>query len=133
MAGEYLNLLGLAKKANLLELGEDACAAAVRLGRVRVVLTASDIAPGTLFRAESFSEQADVPHIPVGETKAELGNALGKRPCAVIGVCDAGMAAAIVKKLSASNESAAEIAEDMKNKAERILRRRNKKKKKRAQ
>ncbi len=132
MAGEYLNLLGLAKKANLLELGEEACAAASRLGRVRVVLTASDAAEGTRFRSESFSLQAGIPHIPVSETKEELGNALGKRPCAVIGVCDAGMAAAIVKKLSGANADAAIVAEDMEKKADRILKRRNKKKKKRA-
>ncbi len=129
MGDEYLKLLGLAKRANLLTLGEEECASAARIKKTRAVIVASNAAEGTRKRAESFSILAGAPCISVAETKEELGNALGKRPCAVVGICDIGMAAAIVRKLAPVNEGAMLAVEDISKRADRILKRRGKKKK----
>lgn len=107
MENNYLGLLGLAKRANMLEIGDEAARAAITAGRVRLVLLASDASERTQNTFSFFAESASIPHITVSETRAELGNALGRRPCAAIAVCDIGFASALAKKLAASNEAAA--------------------------
>ncbi len=126
VAGEYLNLLGLARKANKLELGEEACTAAARVGKIRAFISASDASEGTRRKTEFLAESSGAAFIPVEETKAELGNALGKRPCAIIGICDIGFAAAIAKKLAPTNEAAARAAEEVSEKAAKLHARKKK-------
>ena len=49
-----LNYLGLAKKAGLLEIGEENTGAAIRGGKARLVLLASDASDNAGRRAEGF-------------------------------------------------------------------------------
>ena len=51
-----LHLLGLAKKAGRLEIGEEPVGAAARAHQARVLLLAADAAPNTVRRAAHFGE-----------------------------------------------------------------------------
>lgn len=126
MENNYLGLLGLAKKANMLEIGDEACRAAISEGKVRLVLVAGDASERTCESFRLFAESANVPNISVSESRADLGNALGRRPCAVVAVCDIGFAAAIAKKLSESNEDARLYLDEIEKKAKKISARKNK-------
>ena len=126
----YLGLLGLAKRASMVEAGDEACRAAMNMGKVRLVLTASDASERTYDTFAFLSENLNIPHIQVKETRAELGNALGRRPCATVVVCDIGFTAAIVKKLSEENDEAKAHLSEIEERAKKIAARRNKGKKK---
>lgn len=130
MQSNYLGLLGLARRASMLEVGDEAVRAAISAKRVRVVLIASDASERTRDTFAFIAESANIPHITVDETREELGNALGKRPCAAVGVCDIGMSAAIVNKLAASNAHAQAVQAALSERAEKIAARKNKGKRK---
>ena len=130
MENSYLGLLGLAKRASFVEAGDEACRAALNAGKVRLILTASDASERTYGTFSFLTENVNVPHIKVSESREELGNALGRRPCATVAVCDIGLAAAIVKKLAAVNEEAADRLPEIEARAKKIAARKNKGKKK---
>lgn len=126
MQSSYLGLLGLAKKAGKVESGDEATRAAVTSGAARIVLIASDASERTRETFRFIAESASVPSVCVGETRADLGNALGKRPCAVVAVCDMGFCAALVKKLAETNGEAKAILEQVSRRAAKIQARKNK-------
>ena len=68
-----LHLLGLAKKAGRLEIGEEPVGAACRARRARLVLLAQDAAPNTRRRCAHFGQAGDVLWLEVPFSKAELG------------------------------------------------------------
>ena len=131
MKSNYLGLLGLAKRAGLLEAGDEAVRAALSAKKARVVLVASDASERTRSTFEFIAESVNIPVIPVAETREELGDALGRRPCATVCVCDVGLAASIVKKLSEYNEEAKIVLPAISARAEKIAARRNRTKRKR--
>ena len=87
-----LHLLGLARKAGRLEIGEEPVGAVCRARQARLVLLASDAAPNTCRRAAHFGEAGNVLWLEVPFTKAELGFALGRGSCAMLALTDAGFA-----------------------------------------
>ncbi len=93
-----LGLLGLARKAGGLELGEDPVGAACRGHKAKLVLLAADAAENTLCRMRRWSEGAKVPCIVLTASKEELGTALGRRSCAVLALTDEGFAKALLKQ-----------------------------------
>ncbi len=95
-----LHLLGLARKAGRLELGEEPVGAACRARQARLVLLAADAAANTCRRAAHFGEAGDVLWLTLPFTKAELGLALGRGSCAMLALTDVGFAASLVQKLS---------------------------------
>jgi ribosomal protein L7Ae-like RNA K-turn-binding protein len=97
---KVLNFLGLCKKAGKLEIGEEPTGAAQKHGKARLILAASDASAGTAKRAANYAEWGRVPLVTLKYTKDELGNALGKRVCAVLAVTDRGMANALQVKLN---------------------------------
>ncbi|MEI3140399.1 MAG: 50S ribosomal protein L7 [Lawsonibacter sp.] len=101
-----LHLLGLAKKAGRLEIGEEPVGALCRARHARLVLLASDAAPNTRRRCAHFGETGNVLWLELPATKAELGFCLGRTSCAMLALSDAGFAASIVEKLSARTRSA---------------------------
>ncbi|MBQ4544682.1 MAG: ribosomal L7Ae/L30e/S12e/Gadd45 family protein [Oscillospiraceae bacterium] len=131
MKSNYLGLLGLAKRAGLLEAGDEAVRATLSAKKARVVLVASDASERTRSTFEFIAESVNVPIIPVEETREELGNALGRRPCATVCVCDVGLAASIVKKLSEHNEEARLALPAISARADKIAARRSRAKRKR--
>ena len=130
MQNKYLGLLGLAKRAGKLEAGDEATRAAITAKSARLVLIASDASDRTRDNFLFITESENVACLMVAETRAELGNALGRRPSAVVGICDAGLAAATAKAIAETDESASEISDALNARAAKISARRNKGKKK---
>ncbi len=130
MSSPYISLLGLCRRAGKVEIGDEAARSACSHGTAKVLLIASDASDRTCEAFEFIAESANIPCIPVSETREELGNALGKRPCAVVAICDTGFSAGIIKKLAAENEFAKAILPTLEKKAARALSRKKAKSKK---
>ena len=96
-----LHLLGLAKKAGRLEIGEEPVGAACRARQAKLLLLAADAAPNTRRRASHFGETGNVLWLDAPFDKAQLGFILGRSSCAMLALTDAGFSAAVVEKLAA--------------------------------
>ena len=105
-----LHMLGLARKAGRLEIGEEPVGAACRARQAKLVLLACDAASNVPF------------------TKAELGFALGRGSCAMLALTDVGFASSLVQKLSARDpEKYGPAAQQLKAKADKTLQRQREK------
>ena len=123
-----LHLLGLAKKAGRLEIGEEPVGALCRARHARLILLASDAAPNTRRRCAHFGEIGNVLWLELPATKAELGFCLGRTSCAMLALSDAGFAASIVEKLSAQNpERYGPAAQQLRTNADKMLQRQKEK------
>lgn len=123
-----LHLLGLAKKAGRLEIGEEPVGAVCRAHHARLVLLASDAAPNTRRRAAHFGEAGNVLFLELPYTKAELGFLLGRGSCAMLALTDAGFAASILEKLAARDpDRYGPAARQLREKADRMLQRQREK------
>ncbi len=123
-----LHLLGLARKAGKLEIGEEPVGAACRSRHARLVLLASDAAANTRRRCAHFGEAGNVLWLEVPFTKEELGFPLGRSSCAMLAFTDAGFAASLVKKLAARDpEKYGPAAQQLQGKANRMLERQKEK------
>lgn len=122
---DALGLLGLAKKAGRLALGEEPVGEACRVKNARVILLAADAAENTLRRAEQFARKGNCPCLTTDYTKDQLGWTVGRSVCAILAVTDAGMAAALVHRLEEGSPGryTAQL-EALDQKAQRTLRRR---------
>jgi len=96
-----LHLLGLARKAARLELGEESVGAVCRARQAKLLLIAGDAAPNTARRAAHFGEAGNVLWLSLPQTKEELGFALGRSSVAMLALTDIGFASSLVKKLAA--------------------------------
>lgn len=94
-----LNYISLAKKARLIELGEEPVGAAARAGHARLIVVASDASDHTWRRARSFAAGTEQQCIRVPFTKDELGLAVGRTALAIGAFTDPAMALAFVKAL----------------------------------
>ena len=123
-----ISLIGIAKKAGYLAIGEEPVGAAARAHKARLILLASDTAEASVRRAESFAQSGGIFTLPLTATKAELGGILGRTSCAMVAITDAGLAASIAKKITAKNPSMfAEQTADLERKAKRVNDRRREK------
>lgn len=100
---DVLSLIGLAKKAGKLEIGEEPTGAVCRARKARLVLLASDAASNTVRRAAHFGEAGKTLWVTLPCAKSDLGAAVGRTSCAMAAVTDAGFAAAITEKLAAED------------------------------
>ena len=123
MNDSYLNLLGLARRASLIESGDEATRGAVSKGAVRLLLLAKDSSDRTFETFTFIAESAEIPCITLPATREEIGNAIGKRPTAVIALCDNGFSLSILKKLAADVDEAKNLLPLFEKKAERAKRR----------
>ena len=94
-----LNLLALARKAGLAELGEEPVGAITRALKGHLVLVAQDASDHTWRRAKSFVAGTDQQCVRLPHTKAEVGFVVGRQELAIAAVTDAGMALSIVESL----------------------------------
>ena len=85
---KLLNLIGLAKKAGKLEVGEEPVGAAARSKHARLILIASDAADNTRRRALHFGEAGECICLEIPPTKEDLGRALGRTSCALLALTD---------------------------------------------
>ena len=119
-----LHLVGIAKKARRVEVGEEPVGAAARARQARLIVLARDAADNTCRRAAHFAEAGACPVVQCPYSKEELGGAVGRTSCAMLAFTDAGLAASFMGKLSARDaERYGETAEAVSAKAARLLQR----------
>ena len=94
-----LNLLALARKAGLAELGEEPVGAAARGLKAHLILVAGNASDHTWRRAKSFAAGTDQACVRVKYTKDEMGFAIGRQELAIAAITDAGMGLSIVEAL----------------------------------
>ena len=94
-----LNVLSLARKAGLAELGEEPVGAAAREGHAYLTIVAGDASDHTWRRAKSFTAGTDQQCIRVSYTKDELGMAIGRQELAIAAITDPGMGLSLVESL----------------------------------
>ena len=94
-----LRLLGLARRARLLQIGEEPVGIACRSGKAKLLLVAKDAGDHTFRRARSFVSGSKCPYVCVPYTKDELGDGLGCNACALCAILDAPFAKAFLEDL----------------------------------
>ena len=99
MKPDALGLLGLMRRAGQLATGEEGVRQAVRAGKAKLILLASDASQNAKERAEGFASRAQVPLQVLPADKATLSRAAGVAGGAMFAACDDGFAAALQKKL----------------------------------
>ena len=120
-----LSMLGLAKKAGRVEIGEEPVGAAARAKKARIILLASDAAPASRRRAASFAQTGGCLLTAIPADKEQLGRALGRTAVAMAAVTEIGFADAIVKRLAALDEERYQpLSDQLSVKAKRALERR---------
>ena len=119
-----LRLLGVARKAGRVEVGEEPVGAAARAHQAKVILTAADGADNSIRRAAHFAEAGKIQALPTPYTKGELGGAVGRSACTMLALTDIGLAAAIAERLAqADPERCGSVAEELKLQAGKALQR----------
>ncbi len=123
MRDKALKLLGLMRRANAIQPGEDRAGEAMQAGKARMLLLASDAADNARRRAEHLVNGRRAPLVELPFDRAELGGALGLGGCSMAAVTDLGFAAALTKLLAELDgeryASLAEETERRRGKAER--------------
>ena len=114
-----LNYMSLARKAGLIELGEEPAGAAARSQHARLIVVASDASDHTWRRAKSFVAGTDQQCIKVPFTKDQLGLAIGRTSLALAAFTDPALALAFAKALPQS-ESLKAVIESLDKRTRRI-------------
>lgn len=104
MTDSALSLLGLALRGSNLAVGEEPVAEACKARRARLVMSAGDAAQNSVDRAVRLAGAAGVPWVRLPWGKEALGNALGRKLCAVAALTDRGLAGALAEKLVQADE-----------------------------
>ena len=86
MREKTLNLLGLMRRANALQLGETNAGAAVRGGKAKLLLLASDASDNARGRAEGFLFGRNAIGLTLPFTKAEISAHVGVSGCSMAAV-----------------------------------------------
>ena len=120
-----LHLLGLAKKAGALEIGEECVSNGVERVRVRCILSAADASDGSVKRARFLAEEASVPHLVLPYGKMELSQAVGRGSPGLLAFTDTGFAAAFTAELAKTDPQYGPEAERMALKKKRADERRS--------
>ena len=119
-----LNYMSLARKAGLIELGEEPVGGATRALKARLVVVASDSGDHTWRRAKSFVAGTDQVCVRVPYTKDEMGQATGRTSLAIAAFTDPSMALAFVKALP-QQERYSEELKALENRAQKVRQRRD--------
>lgn len=115
-----IRYLGIARKAGCLQLGEEDTGAAVRGGKAKLVLLASDASDNARRRAEGFVYGRKTPLVRLPYTKEEISFATGKGGCSMLAVTDIGLASSFLSALAQQNpELYAETARELEAKREK--------------
>lgn len=122
-----LGLIGLARRAGKLAVGEALTAELVTAGRARAIFLAQDAGEATRRKVMRHDARVPVFVLPCG--KEALGRAVGFSDCAVCAMSDIGMAQAAAKKLAETGGQNAAAAARVGEKKTRIDSRRGTRKK----
>ena len=117
-----LNYLSLARKAGLLELGEEPVGAAARSQKARLVVVAGDASDHTWRRSQSFVAGTEQLALRVPFSKDEMGFAIGRTQLAIAAFTDPAMALAFVKALGDPEKYKKEL-ESLEKRTQRIRQR----------
>lgn len=113
MNKKALSYLGLAKKAGMLEIGEEYTCATIRAGKAKLVFLALDASDNARRRAEGALHGRNAPLIVAPFSKAEISFQTGRPGCSMAAFTDIGFAAAFARSLADSEERFSEIAEQL--------------------
>lgn len=128
MTDKALKLLGLMRPAGAIEIGADRAVDAVRAGKARALLLASDTSETALRKAGYALEGRSALDLKLSFTREELSEALGVGDCTMAAITDMGFAAAFVKLLAAEDpERFADAAAVLEAKQDKMRRRRSEK------
>ena len=96
-------ILGLAKKAGKLEIGEESVSTAVRQSRARLIMSAADASANSRSHAEHLAGTGGTVMIVLPYGKDELGALLGRGSPGIMALTDLGMALSFTEKLEAAH------------------------------
>lgn len=100
-----MSLLGMARRAGALRIGEEGVREAAGEHRARLILIAADAGDSTARRVRLL-EGEKLPVVTLAEDKRVLGAAVGYASAAAVAVCDLGFAAAVAARLAPENPEA---------------------------
>ena len=104
-----LNYVGLARKAGLVELGEEPVGAVARARKARLVIVAQDATDHTWRRAKSFVAGSEQICLKIPYSKDQLGQATGRSELALAAFTDPALALAFLKALEQPERYKAEL------------------------
>ena len=117
-----LRLLGLARRARLLQIGEEPVGIACRSGKAKLRRVAKDAGDPTFRRARSFVSGSKCPYVCVPYTKDELGDGLGCNACALCAFTEPAFAKSFLEALG--DETHADILAQLTVQTQRVQKRR---------
>ncbi len=97
---KILNMLGLMRRANAIQIGETNTGSAVRAGKGKLLVLAADASDNAKSRAQGFARGRNVTTVSLPYTKEEISAAVGLNGCSMAAVTDLGFANALMKALS---------------------------------
>lgn len=95
-----INYLGIARKAGFLEVGEENTGAAVRGGKAKLLLLASDASDNARSRAKGFVAGRRALIVELPYTKLDIAEHTGKNGCSMAALCDIGLADSLMQALA---------------------------------
>ena len=104
-----LGYLALARKAGLVELGEEPAGAAARAVHAPLMIVAADAGDHTWRRAKSFVAGTEQLCLRIPFTKDEMGQAVGRTCLAIAAFTDPALALAFVKALPQPEQYTTEL------------------------
>lgn len=122
--GRGLNYLGIARKSGAIETGEEKASAAVKAGKARLLIVASDTSDAAVRRAEGYVYETQTVLMRVPFTKLEIAEITGKTGCSMAALTDIGLATAFAGALSNENDDYAQAYDQLRVMQERIEKRR---------
>ena len=99
-----LNYLAIAQKAGFLVTGEENTGIAIRAGKAKLVLLASDASENARSRARGFLYGKKIPLVVMPRTKLDIAGTVGRSSCSMAAVTDTGLASMIASALAEADE-----------------------------
>ncbi len=99
---KYMQMLGMARRAGKLSMGHDMALSAVRSGKAKLIVFASDISPRLIREFETAAEKTSVPCVQVAESISDMHGGLGYK-AGVLTVDDVNFSARIYELIREEN------------------------------
>ena len=99
MTEKFFAMIGLAKRANRIVIGEDRIKSDIKLKKAELVIIANDTSDNTKKSIENSCKYYNVKYIVAGD-KETLGKSIGKDFCAAVSINDKNFAKAISEKIN---------------------------------
>ena len=100
MSEKLLNMLGLMRKANCIQIGETNTGSAARAGQAKLMILASDASENARSRARGFAAAKSTVSMVLPFTTEEISSHVGVHGCSMAAITDIGFANAFIKVLS---------------------------------